>query len=51
MLRNNRRPEHDIATAVSDDRLLAVGEALSLLEADDPELEKLVKLRFLVASY
>jgi len=38
--------DHDIATSVSDDRLLAVDEALDRLEAEDPELANLVKLRF-----
>lgn len=38
--------DHEIATSVSDDRLLAVDEALDRLETEEPELAKLVKLRF-----
>ncbi len=38
--------DHDDATSVADDRLIAVDEALDRLEVEDPELAKLVKLRF-----
>ena len=38
--------ELDVATATSDDRLLAIDEALQRLALEDPQATELVKLRF-----
>ena len=38
--------EHDLATSVPDDRLLAIHEALDRLAGEDPQLAEIVKLSF-----
>jgi RNA polymerase sigma factor (TIGR02999 family) len=38
--------ESDLATTTSDERLLAIDEALNRLAGDDPQAAELVKLRF-----